>query len=58
MNTSNKSGYALIAVLTISFTLFSLLSLAISTNYRFHQTNRRSATALQQRADKLSASRQ
>lgn len=50
----NRGGFALVSVLVISFVLFYLLDLAVSTSYRLHEQNRRWAKELQERADRLS----
>lgn len=53
MRIKNNNGYALVAVLGISFALFSLLTLVMSTNHRLHKTNCLLARDLQERADGL-----
>ena len=53
MSAGRQNGFALVTVLVFAFLLFSLLTLAVTTNFRLHEQNRRQARELQERADRL-----
>lgn len=50
MRKTANGGFALIAVLVISLVVFTLVSLALAANYRFHSQNQRMLNDVQDRA--------
>ncbi len=50
-------GFVILVMLLMSLVLFSLVSLAVSANYRLHRQNRRLLQDLQARADAISPTR-
>jgi hypothetical protein len=47
---THDEGFMIMTLLILSFILYSLLSLAMSANYRLHRQNRRMAEELHARA--------